>query len=335
MDFFSRSVEIDLIDCVYFNTRTKKEIPSSSLKRIKSLGIPLAYKKLWLSKDISGKIQAVALDGKGKKQYFYSSEWIEERDDHKFQRMYKFSKALPKLMKKVEEDLRLGECKTSSINYSKKTTMAYMIKILDLTNIRIGNKKYLDQNESYGLTTLCKEHISFEKIKESNSNESNTKESKTKESKPKVVINFNGKHNVLQNIEIEDEGTVHFIKRMMLLPTEWIMKYRSSKNEEEYHAVSAQDLNNYMQETIPEFSCKDFRTYGANKTFIESLKKFSGTDLKKNVSDALELTADKLGNNKATSKKSYVMDCLIEKYLEDPKFIKSTRFDKLLKHFYG
>lgn len=307
MDFLSRSTEIYVCDKIYKYTKTSKEISPECLKRIKALGIPSAYKKLWLAKDKNDNIQVIALDSKNKKQYFYSTDWIESRDATKFKRMYKFALMIPKLRSEVEID------KIKNPEGSKIRTMAFMITILDLTNIRIGNKKYLDQNESYGLTTLCKEHISF--------------------GKGVVHINFRGKHNVEQTLEINDEKIIKFIKKMMTLPTEWIMKY-TSECKKEYYAVSAQDLNTYMHDKIGDFSCKDFRTYGANKTFVDNLKKLdTKSNLKKNISQALECTAEKLGNNKATSKKSYVMEGLMRKYLENPDFIISRPFEQLLKYF--
>lgn len=309
MDFVSKSIEIDVVGDSYVYAKTAKPILKKHKTVIESLGIPLVYKKVWLSKDSLSSIQAVALDGKNKKQYFYSSSWIESRNALKFKRMYKFSVLLPKLMECVKEDARSSDSKTR--------TMAYMIKILELTNIRIGNKKYMDQNESHGLTTLKKEHVTFKG--------------------GSCVIEFRGKHNVEQSLNITDVDIIKFLKANMLRPTDWVMTYSkdSSNGAIDYYAVSAQDINNYIHDKIGDMSCKDFRTYGANKTFVDILKSanVNSTNVKKNVSHALECTAYKLGNNKATSKKSYVMDEIIDAYTKDPGFIANKTFAQIVKYF--
>lgn len=291
----------------YVYDKTKKEISKKMDKRIKDLKIPIVYTTLWVSKDSKSDIQVIALDSKQRKQYFYSDKWISKRHNEKFLRMYKFVEKLPKLRKHVEQDINVK-------SFSKQKTMAFMVLIMDLTNIRIGNKKYLDQNESFGLTTLKKEHVI------------------TKGNTTKFI--FRGKHGIHQELTIDNPKITNFIKKSLKAPTEWVMKYQSSDNL--FYRVSAQDVNNYIHSIIGEdFTCKDFRTHGANKTFLKTLQELdipeSERQTKKNVSIALEKTAESLGNNKATSKKSYVMDYIIDEYQKNPEWIKYSKLIEILK----
>jgi len=307
MDFTRRNKEIYLEDEIYRYRQTNKKISNMSLKRIKKLGIPPGYDTIWLSGDPNENIQVIALDSKGRKQYFYHKNWTEQRHHEKFERMYKFLKKLPLLLKKVEADSNLR-------GFKKDKMIAFMIKIMNESYIRIGNKKYYDQNESFGLTTLKREHLKFKN--------------------GKLLLLFHGKHNVRQEIEIKEENTVRFLNRLYKLNFDWIMKYKNADGL--YYRVSAQDVNNYIHDVIgSDFTCKDFRTHGANKIFLESLKSFSSPnsikEMKQNISKALNCTAEKLGNNKATSKKSYVMEYIINEYQNDCKLVLKGSLLKLLK----
>lgn len=298
MEFTERSKEIYQKDNQYYYTKNNKSVSKKNLKKIHSLGIPPAYKKLWLTTSSKENIQAVALDSKNKKQYFYSPEWKNTRSQQKSERLKFFSQKLKKLHRILENDLSLPLG-------SKKNTMAHMIKIVECTSIRIGNKKYMDKNDSIGLTTLRKENVSFPGVSS-------------------VLFSFKGKHNVQQNIKITDKKLVQFIKKMYNLPSLWIMKYQGQNKE--WYRVSAQDLNIYLQEALGnQFTIKDFRTHGANMTFFLTLQQLplpvTSSETKKNIQKALQQTAEKLGNNAATSKKSYVMDYIIEQYTNEPESI--------------
>ena len=189
--------------------------------------------------------------------------------------------------------------------------MAYMLDIVIDTNIRVGNKKYMTANNSFGLTTLMKEHLSW--------------------NKGNAILKFRGKHGVIQNIEISNKQIIQFLHTMESLPEKWLMKYKS--HDGKWYRVSAQDLNSYFHGIVGEgYSIKDCRTWGANKVFVESILKLplSG-GIEKNISYALDACALKLGNTKATSKKSYVMDYVMDEYRKNPKkFIDNSIFIDLI-----
>lgn len=307
-DFTHNNIEINNINGQYILSKKNKPIPKTYLKRIQALGIPPAYTKLWLAKKKDSSIQVIALDSKKRKQYFYSPQWIEQRSKEKFQRMYNFLNTVPILKNAIATD-------TKSKNHTKRKTMAYMIKIVEDTNIRIGNKKYLDQNDSFGLTTLQKKHVSFQ-------------------GHSKAFLSFNGKHNVQQKITITDKSIIRFLHKMYNYPTDWMMKYQGQDNQ--WYRVSAQDLNTYLHSIVGDrFSIKDFRTHGANKTFLMTLQNLGlpqgSASIKRNLTYALNETAQKLGNNKATSKKSYVMDYIIEEYKRQPEWIVNNDITSIMK----
>jgi DNA topoisomerase I len=199
MSFTDVNPKIEYIDGVY--TYKNKKLQSESVKRIENLKIPKVYKTIWLSNDVSSDIQAIALDSKGKKQYYYSPSWIDKRSCEKFKRMYAFLGYLPLLHEHIARDIK-------DPWYSKKRVIAFMIMIVEQTSIRIGNKKYSDKNDSFGLTTLKKEHVV---LKGSN-----------------VYLSFQGKHQVPQKLFIKNVKIANFLRKMCELPGEWIMKYKGS-----------------------------------------------------------------------------------------------------------
>jgi len=309
-DFTLKSYQVDRVRDQYFFTRNGKLIPKKYIKRIHQLGVPPAYKKIWLSNDEKSNLQVIALDGKNRKQYFYSSDWIEGRSKGKLEQVYNFATRLPKLKRRLQRDIKL-------LDGCKNKTMAIMLKIVENSCMRIGNKKYLDRNDSYGLTTLKGEHITI--------------------INDVTKFSFKGKHSVSHSFQIKNKEIARFLRAMRKLPCDWLMKYRG--NDGNYYRVSAQDLNSYIHETMgEEFSCKDFRTYGANKIFLKSLQSlplpYNPSEINKNISMAMNNTAIKLGNNKATSKKSYVVDYITERYKKNPEIVKMCDLLDLLKKVY-
>jgi DNA topoisomerase-1 len=291
----------------YFYKSNNCPVKSKYLKVIKLLNIPKVYTTIWLSKDLKNNLLAVALDVKDKKQYYYSKDHVSSRKDKKLEMVYRLSKQLTKFKKINDRNMETKE-------HTKIKTMAFMIKTIELTNIRIGNKKYLDKNNSFGLTTLQKQHISIK-------------------NKDMMDISFNGKHSVHQNLSISCPKVISFYKYMISLPEDWIFKYPSNGK---YFMISAQDLNQYLQSIIgKDFTCKDFRTHGANVIFLKTLQKLDTPEneshSKKNVFKAIAETASKLGNNKATSKNSYISDFITLEYNKNPEFVKKSSLEKILK----
>ena len=70
----------------YFHKSTKKTIKhKKTLLRIKSLKIPPNYRKVKISKSPTSKVQAIGEDTKGRKQYIYHPDFVEEQQEAKFQ----------------------------------------------------------------------------------------------------------------------------------------------------------------------------------------------------------------------------------------------------------
>jgi DNA topoisomerase-1 len=107
---------------------------------------------VWICPSPRGHIQAVGRDAKGRKQYRYHPDWRADRDQQKFERMAAFGRALPRLRKRVEADLALR-------GLPREKVLAAVVRLLELTLIRVGNDEYARTNKSFGLTTMQKRHV--------------------------------------------------------------------------------------------------------------------------------------------------------------------------------
>src|SRR4051794_13197729 len=77
------------------------------LERIAALGIPPAWREVWICMDPLGHLQATGRDDAGRKQYLYHERWRAHRDRQKFDSMLAFGQALPRLRRRVARDLHL------------------------------------------------------------------------------------------------------------------------------------------------------------------------------------------------------------------------------------
>src|SRR5215211_3091680 len=101
------------------------------LGRIGELGIPPAWKDVWICADPRGHLQATGIDAAGRKQYLYHPQWRMRRDQEKFDEMTRFARALPELRERVDADL------TSSQQLTRARVLACAVRLLDRGFFRV------------------------------------------------------------------------------------------------------------------------------------------------------------------------------------------------------
>src|SRR6476469_741279 len=122
-------------------------LSSEQVERIEALAIPPAWTDVWICRSANGHLQATGRDARGRKQYRYHPRWREVRDGNKYERMIAFGRALPRIRRRVEKDLAQPDLPREKI-------LATVVRLLELTLIRVGNEEYARQNESFGLATM-------------------------------------------------------------------------------------------------------------------------------------------------------------------------------------
>jgi DNA topoisomerase-1 len=288
----------------YYEINDTKNLSSFSeddQKRIKYLRIPPNWNSIKVTKDPSSKIQVTGKDARGRTQYIYHPAWVQ------FSKETKYSKVNSINFTTFENIIK----RYSVFNgiYNKNYIISNMFIIMKDLNIRVGNEKYLEENDSVGLCTLSKSH--YKKVKSKISNESNN----SKESNQIVhKFIFKGKKGVIHE-KILLPKHITFIENIISLPGKSLFKYSNDSNDSDeksnkvYKKVTADDLNQFLKEYVDKYmSCKDIRTYCANTIFKREYSKLikSGINLKKARIEATKITANELGNTPKVCRDSYI-----------------------------
>lgn len=260
------------------------------VERIKKLVIPPAWENVWISPYENGHLQVTGTDVKGRKQYRYHPYWNKIRNQSKFYRLRNFANALPKIRSQVEKDLNRKD-----LCYEK--VVALVVKLLELTNIRIGNDAYKKLYGSFGLTTLRDRHVKFDKTT--------------------VWFEFTGKKSIKHKIKLQSRKLVNLIKKCKDIPGQDLFQYYDETGK--HHSIGSGDINNYLKEiTGEDFTAKDFRAWAGSLNALcafQDIGEFTSiTDCKRKVVSVLDSVAKKLGNTRTVCKKYYVHPTVIASY---------------------
>lgn len=252
------------------------------LSRIAKLVIPPAWENVWISPYHNGHLQVTGNDAKGRKQYRYHEAWNKIRNQSKFYRLRNFAKSLPKIRKQVDKDLN-----RRGLPYEK--VVALVVKLIENTNIRIGNEAYKKLYGSFGLTTLRDKHVKFQGSE--------------------VTFTFKGKKGVHHDIHLKDRKLMNLVRKCKEVPGQELFQFYDDDGK--HHSIGSSDVNGYLQEiTKQDFTAKDFRAWSGSVhalcNFLEDEAPENPTQCKKKVIEVLDKVAQKLGNTRSVCKKYYV-----------------------------
>jgi DNA topoisomerase-1 len=283
-------------------------VSEQSRKRIDGLKIPPAWSDVLISDDPYSHIQAMGTDARGRKQYIYHQDWVKKNQEKKFDEMIMFGECLPTLREVVRGHMR-------EHTLSQNRLIATVVWLLEHSFIRVGNKTYAKENQSYGLTTMRNKHVDVRGNR--------------------VRFSFRGKSGVDHELDISDPIVAKTIKACIELPGYELFQYVDEDGER--HVVDSADVNHYLQtHTGADFSAKDFRTWGGSVLAGDSLyQKGNAQDpaiLKKNVADVVAEVSTHLGNTKKVCRTYYIHPAVINSY---EKNILVPHFDKAYKRKYS
>ena len=254
-------------------------VNGSEREWIQSLVIPPAWEDVWISPDRNGHILATGHDQAGRKQYIYHPRWEEARDEVKFERVGEFGRRLPSLRRSVDTDLR-------RTGLPREKVVALAVAVLDRTLIRVGNRRYAMDNDSYGLTTLTRDHLDVEGLH--------------------VHLYFNGKGQAEHELAFRDRRLASLISKCQELAGQTLFSYESAPGE--IGSVQSADINGYLAEaTGSVFTAKDFRTWGASALVTGELAPRSPDgEEEATFLEAIDVAAERLGNTREVCRDSYV-----------------------------
>jgi len=280
---------------------------SAERARLNAIALPPAYRDAWYCTSPNGHILATGYDDAGRKQYRYHPDFRSERESAKYDACASFGKLLPLVRKRVEVDI--GQPKVT-----RERALAAVVRLLDLSAIRIGNEHYARANDSYGATTLRQDHAAI--------------------GRRRLALHFVGKGGKEHTLEVEDAKLAAAVRRMDTLDDgsegsdDHLFRYEAEDGA--VHPVTSADVNAYLRETMGEaFSAKHFRTFHASALAFEKLAAGPG---QVRMGEMLAHVADRLGNTPAIARSSYVHPAVIariegqEDWRADLRLPRATRW---------
>jgi DNA topoisomerase IB len=263
------------------------------LVRIRELGIPPAWEDVWICPYPMGHLQATGTDAAGRKQYLYHPQWRVRRDAQKFDDMARFARALPALRESVSADLEGDEL-------TRERVLALAVRLLDRGFFRIGSEEYTVQNESYGLATMRKEHVTLGRDGQ-------------------MVFDYPAKSGIRRVQAVVDPAAAAIVGRLRRRRGggHELLAYKEGRS---WRDVRSEDINAYLKEaTGDDFSAKDFRTWNATLLAAVALAVSgevagSKTGRKRAISRAVKEVAGYLGNTPAVCRASYIDPRVFDAY---------------------
>ena len=277
---------------VYIGPEGERISDAGRIAWFKRLAIPPAWTDVWIAPIKRGHIQATGRDARGRKQYRYHPRWRTVRDEAKYGRLIEFARALPKIRRGTDRDLRRR-------HLPREKVLALVVRLLEATLIRVGNDEYARENRSYGLSTMRQRHVEVDGAQ--------------------LRFRFRGKAGKEHDVDVRDRRLANLVRQCQELPGQELFQYLDEDGQRQ--GVTSGDVNDYLREISGEdFSAKDFRTWAgtvaASMALLEFLEIDDEAGRKKAIVSAIEEVAEALGNTPAVCRACYVHPDLIEAYLD-------------------
>ncbi|WP_432564029.1 DNA topoisomerase IB [Kineococcus sp. SYSU DK003] len=268
----------------YLDTEGQRIVDPDVIARISALAIPPAYTDVWICPFPNGHLQAVGTDDRGRRQYRYHEQWRADRDRAKHDRVLEVAARLPAARERVEELLHTD-------GLTRERVLAAAFRLLDLGFFRVGGDTYAEENGSYGLATLRRDHVH--------------------QRGQELVFSYVAKSGKDRTAVIADPAVrdvVRSLKRRRGGGEDLLVWKQGNR----WHDVTADDVNEFLHETIgPDVSAKDFRTWHATVLAAVALAVSlpvagTATARKRAVTRACAEVSEYLGNTPSVCRSSYI-----------------------------
>ncbi len=263
----------------------------AALERIKSLVIPPAWKEVRISPSPRSALQAIGFDKMGRVQRIYHPTFTAKRARSKYKKIERFGEALPALRRKTNEDI-------AREGLGKERVLAVVVRLINDLYFRVGSEESVKRYRTYGVTTLRNRHIEIK-------------------SRGRLVFKFIGKHHIKHRRILVDEELASLMRDIKAIGGAKLFEYVGEDGR--VRAVTPRDVNDYIKAaTSPEFSAKDFRTWGGTLLAATELAEMGCCEderrAKKNIVAAVRRVAEHLGNTPAVCRSCYIHPKVLEAY---------------------
>jgi DNA topoisomerase IB len=271
-------------------------IKDDRLDRIRALAIPPAWRDVWICPWPNGHIQATGVDAAGRRQYRYHDAWRARRDAEKHEHVLEIARQLPDVRDVVVEALQ-------GSGLTRDRVLAAAVRLLDLGAFRVGSEQYAEDNGTFGLATLRRDHVRVRG--------------------ERVFFSFTAKGGQDRELEITDLPTAAVVRELLKRPEdtgEVLLGYWVEDGDSRsWHDVTSAEINAYLKEiSDAEITAKDFRTWNATVVMAAALAEqpppATKTARKRAINAAYDRVSEHLGNTRAVAKASYVDPRVVDHY---------------------
>jgi DNA topoisomerase IB len=280
----------------YVDQRGRAIRDPAKVERVERLAIPPAWREVWISPSPGAKLQATGLDKAGRKQYLYHPAYRAAQEQAKYDKLIRLGEKLPDLRAAMAEHLDRDEL-------DRERVSAIALRLISLGWFRVGSERHAKESGTYGITTLTRRHVEVRGRR--------------------VRLAFRGKHAVQVRTELVDDELSAALRELLSLPGgARVFRYEW---EGGLTNLTSKRLNEYVKLHLgPEFTAKDFRTWGgtllaaiafAERAERDGFPETAAAD-KRSVSAVMRRVAAQLGNTPAVCRASYVSPAVIDQYLD-------------------
>lgn len=269
----------------YHDQRNKPLTDAEVKARIVQLAIPPAWQQVWICPSADGHILATGEDDRGRKQYIYHPRWRAVRDLLNFYRLILFANHLSEIRSYTTKQLRRR-------TLDRDRVLAAMLRIIDLSYIRIGNESYAEDNDSYGLSTLTRRHVKL--------------------AGDTVSFHFPAKSGQAADFEVTDRGVAKVLTALLERRSRRLFSVDGKP-------IGSDEVNQLLLELTGEhITAKDFRTWGGTLAAFDYLESRLDSDrpAEREAVAAVDEAAEALGNTRTVARAHYVHPHLLETYTE-------------------
>jgi DNA topoisomerase I len=258
--------------------------------------VPPAYRQVWICPLHNGHLQATGLDERKRKQYRYHPLWSEFRAQRKFDQLAAFARTLPRIRRRIARDLEADPG-------TQRFALGALVALIDRLGIRVGNRDYLDENGSYGATTLKRRHMRL--------------------LPDRIVLKYKAKGGARVQQTLKNPRLHRVLQEIDDLPGADLFTWLDARGDP--HPLRSDTVNDYLGEISGEaiHTAKTFRTWlGTLRAFQTAVAAGEGRLTVKAMATA---AAEQLGNTPTIARNSYIHPDVIALAEQDAQ----TRRDKL------
>jgi DNA topoisomerase-1 len=264
----------------------------AALERVRSLAVPPAWREVRISPSPRSSLQAIGLDKMGRVQRIYHPSFTAKRARRKYEKIERFGEALLALRRKTNEDIAREDL-------GKERVLAVVVRLINDLYFRVGSEESVKRYRTYGVTTLRNRHIEIK-------------------SRGRLEFKFVGKHHIKHRRILVDEELASLMRDIKSIGGAKLFEYYAEDGR--VRAVTPRDVNDYIKAaTSPEFSAKDFRTWGGTLLAATVLAEIGCCEderqAKKNVVAAVRRVAERLGNTPTVCRSCYIHPKVLEAYM--------------------